>query len=266
MCPSFLNFLSYNILHFQAVGPPNSPIKKYLMQSYYNRYTNLHDSDFERFMYQEVTSGFCEVLPDNHNVELRLSVLKRNLIGEGSHRSVSTLMKFRTKQLKSLSKLLSYSCELIIIERLPSGIFADPFELQRLVQRGGKSYSPAFQFQRKKMGKKFIFLISGISPYFLKSVTLLIAVFSDIAVFGDTNLELPSFLSNCSAVEIHLDVDPNILLEPIDVNIELPLHARYQVRLLYLNANFLLSLPFMCVCGFICICRCLHVCICMYIY
>lgn len=56
-------------------------------------------------------------------------------------------------------------------------------------------------------------------------------MFSIIAVFGDTNLELPSFLSNRSAVEIHLDADPNTLLEPTDISIDLPLHARYQVRL-----------------------------------
>ena len=61
---------------------------------------------------------------------------------------------------------------------------------------------------------------------------LFTAVFSDIAVFGDTNLELPSFLSNRSAVEIHLVVDPNILQDPTDIKTELPLHARYQVRLL----------------------------------
>ncbi|KAK7360934.1 hypothetical protein VNO77_02952 [Canavalia gladiata] len=184
----------------QVVGSPNansnnrnakalSFTKKFLMQSYYERYMNLRDSDFEDFMSQEVTSGFCELLPDNHNFGLRLSDLKRKLIGEGSHRSVSTLIKFQTQQSKYLSELLSYSCEFIIIERLPSGVFSDPFELQHLVQRG---------------------------------------VFSDIAVFGDTNLELPSFLSNRSAVEIHYDVDPNILLEPTDINIELPLHARYQ--------------------------------------
>jgi phosphatidylinositol glycan class X len=43
-----------------------------------------------------------------------------------------------------LSELLSYSCELIVIERLPSGVFADPFELQHLAQRGGKYSKPAF--------------------------------------------------------------------------------------------------------------------------
>ncbi|KAK7294973.1 hypothetical protein RJT34_17874 [Clitoria ternatea] len=166
-----------------------SPNKKFLMQSYYDKYTNLHDSDFEISMSQEVTSGLCEGLLDNHNLGLRFSDLKRNLIGEGSHRCVSTLIKLQTQQSKSMSELSSHSCEFIIIERLPSGVFADPFELQRLVERG---------------------------------------VFSDIAVFGDTNLELPSFLSNRSAVEIHLDVDPNMFLEPTDIRIELPLHARYQ--------------------------------------
>ncbi|MCI05929.1 phosphatidylinositol-glycan biosynthesis class X protein-like, partial [Trifolium medium] len=112
-----------------------SPMKQYLMQSYYDRYTSLHDSDFENFMSQEVTSGLC---PENHNSVLRLSVLRRNLVGEGSHRRVSTLIKLQTQQLKSSSELLSYSCELIVIERLPSGVFADPFELQHLAQRGGK--------------------------------------------------------------------------------------------------------------------------------
>ncbi|CAJ1973095.1 unnamed protein product [Sphenostylis stenocarpa] len=161
-----------------------SPINNFFMQSYYDRYKNLHDSDYENFLSQEVSSGLCE--PDNLDFVLRLSDLKRNLTGEGSHRTVSTSIKF---QIKSLSELLSYSCEFIIIERLPSGVFADPFELQHLVQRG---------------------------------------VFSDIAVFGDTNLELPSFMSNRSAVEIHLVVDPNVLQRPTDLNIELPLHARYQ--------------------------------------
>ncbi|CAI8619232.1 unnamed protein product [Vicia faba] len=151
--------------------------------SYYDRHTSLHDSDYENFMSQEIESGLCQVLPENHNSSLRWSVIRRHLVGEGSHRRVSTLIKLQTQQ------LLSCSCELILIERLPSGVFADPFELQSLAQRG---------------------------------------VYDDIAVFGDTNLELPSFLSNRSAVEIHLQVDLNTLLQPTDISIELPLHARYQ--------------------------------------
>lgn len=93
-----------------------------------------------------------------------------------------------------------------------------------------------FSIKQKKNG------IKG-SIFSLFSNVLLITVFNSIAVFGDTNLELPSFLSNRSAVEIHLDVDPNALLEPIDISIELPLHARYQVRQLWfkfsLNAIFI---------------------------
>ncbi|KAM1677419.1 hypothetical protein ACFX13_038332 [Malus domestica] len=51
-----------------------------------------------------------------------------------------------------------------------------------------------------------------------------------IAVFGDANLELPSFLSNHSAVEIHMDIGHNFLLrydKECNINVELPLHARY---------------------------------------
>jgi len=124
------------------------------MQFYYDTYTNLHDSDFENFVSQKVTSELCEVLPDKHDLVWRLSDLKRNLTGEGSHRSVSTLIKFQSQQLKSLSELLSYSCEFIIIERLPSGVFADPFELQHLVQRGGKYSTPALHIYREKCKKR----------------------------------------------------------------------------------------------------------------
>jgi len=120
-----------------------SPVDEFLMQLYYDRYTDLQDSDFENFVSQKVTSGLCEVLPENRDVVWRLSDLKRNLTGEGSHRSLSTLIKFQSQQLKSLSELLSYSCEFIIIERLPSGVFADPFELQHLVERGGNYSTPA---------------------------------------------------------------------------------------------------------------------------
>jgi len=69
---------------------------------------------------------------------LIISCQNKSLVGEGSHRRMSTLIKLQTQQLKSLSELLSYSCEFIFIERFPSGVFADPFELQHLVQCGGK--------------------------------------------------------------------------------------------------------------------------------
>lgn len=46
-------------------------------------------------------------------------------------------------------------------------------------------------------------------------------------------MELPSFLSNRSVVEVHMDVGPNLLIahkNGPDINIALPLHARYPVR------------------------------------
>jgi hypothetical protein len=62
------------------------------------------------------------------------------------------------------------------------------------------------------------------------------AVFTDVAVFGDTNLELPSVLSNQSAVEIHMNVAPTSLLghiSELEISADLPLHARYPVSELF---------------------------------
>lgn len=56
-----------------------------------------------------------------------------------------------------------------------------------------------------------------------------LAVFVDVAVFGDTNLELPTALSNRSSVEIHFDLRL-IISTDCNLEIDLPLHARYPVR------------------------------------
>ena len=56
--------------------------------------------------------------------------LHRNLIGEGSHRRLSSSVRLEIQ-------VSAQSCQAIVIERLPSGVFADPFELQHLVQRKG---------------------------------------------------------------------------------------------------------------------------------
>ena len=57
-------------------------------------------------------------------------------------------------------------------------------------------------------------------------------MFTDAAVFGDTNLELPSFRSNQTVVEIHMSIDSIVPLRDEDeseVILKVPLHARYQV-------------------------------------
>ncbi|CAN6343977.1 unnamed protein product [Urochloa humidicola] len=112
--------------------------------------------------------------------------LHRQLVGEGSHRRLVYSMKFGVRQDAMINFLDGYDAHLVIIEKLPNGVFADPFELQHFVER---------------------------------------KVFLDVAVFGDTNLELPSALSNRSAVEIHFDLRPSTLSNSSLVH--LPLHARY---------------------------------------
>ncbi|XP_020086549.1 uncharacterized protein LOC109708971 [Ananas comosus] len=119
---------------------------------------------------------------------LGVSELQRKLVGEGSHRNLVSTLRFIDCSDAMPNFLNSYDCEAVIIERLPRGVFADPFELQHLVNR---------------------------------------RVFADVAVFGDTNLELPSALSNKSIVQIHMDLQHHNLLSNCEIVIELPLHARY---------------------------------------
>lgn len=160
------------------------------MESYFEKYDSLLEPNFQNFIVDELLFNTCKLLPDNLNHLLRVSVPWRHLIGEGSHRHISSTIRFHM-QPDSMSQLRAHFCKVIIIERLPTGVFADPFELQNLLKRG---------------------------------------VFTDVAVFGDTNLELPSVLSNQSAVEIHMNVAPTSLLghiSELEISADLPLHARY---------------------------------------
>ncbi|KAL5717615.1 hypothetical protein ACHQM5_010597 [Ranunculus cassubicifolius] len=155
--------------------------QRYLSKSYFEIHDRLVDSDFEYFLPHKNPLCSCDVFSHNSNFIPKLSVVQRRLIGEGSHRHLSTFIKFHNNADSTL-ELPAHSCQAVIIEKLPSGVFADPYELQHLVQRG---------------------------------------VFVDAGVFGDTNLELPSALSNRSVVEVHLDI------KGVEMNLDLPLHARY---------------------------------------
>ncbi|XVF52323.1 hypothetical protein PTKIN_Ptkin05aG0009300 [Pterospermum kingtungense] len=163
----------------------NSGAGEYIMKSYFDKYENLHDSNFEDFMAHELSSSLREVFPDNDNLDVRLSVVEHSLVGEGSHRRLSSSIRLQIEA-DSSPGLPTQFCEVIIIQRLPLGVFADPFELQHLHER---------------------------------------------KVFTDTNLELPSFWSNRSVVEIHMDAGSNTLSQQkngLEINIQLPLHTRYQ--------------------------------------
>ncbi|KAH6810232.1 hypothetical protein C2S51_023994 [Perilla frutescens var. frutescens] len=166
-------------------------IDEYISKGYFKKYDRLIEQEFDSFIANEIPLSLCRVLEEKNHVLPLLSSLHRNVIGEGSHRLLSSSLRLKLqRELKH--EVTARSCEVVIIEKLPSGVFADPFELQHLVQRG---------------------------------------VFTDAAVFGDTNLELPSFRSNQSVVEIHMSIASTLLLREediLEVKLEVPLHARYQ--------------------------------------
>lgn len=148
------------------------------------------------YMFESAMSGSPSKLHQDcgkqHISELEVIELQRMLIGSGAHRQLSSTMKFKYQQNYS-TELNHRFCEILMMERLPSGVFADPFELQRLVHRGGLS-----------------------AAY----------------VYGDTNLELPSQHSHQSIVEVHvaMNADSGPLSGNhfiFEHTVELPLHARY---------------------------------------
>ncbi|WOL18135.1 phosphatidylinositol-glycan biosynthesis class X protein [Canna indica] len=174
----------YHVLNSsQRVIGCSSCFQTYLASSYFLQHHVL--LDFQDYLAQEFgTSDFCKE-STSKVVKLGLSTLQRQLSGEGSHRRLISTLSFMN--LSESGSLLDQYCEAVVIERLPIGVFADPFELQHLVHR-----------------KAFI----------------------DAAVFGDTNLELPSALSNKSIAEIHLRIGHESPMKGSETIIELPLHAR----------------------------------------
>ncbi|KAJ0984746.1 hypothetical protein J5N97_003102 [Dioscorea zingiberensis] len=160
--------------------------QKYLTGYFYEKHGRQLDSDFLDLAQEVGSDELSGRLVKSLTNIFGFSELHRSLIGEGSHRRLVTSFKLNLKS-NELSWLNHHYCEIVFIERLPIGVFADPFELQHLVER---------------------------------------QVFQDVSVFGDTNLELPSALSNESIVEVHLNAH-HVLSRQSEITVELPLHARY---------------------------------------
>ncbi|XP_031099253.1 phosphatidylinositol-glycan biosynthesis class X protein-like [Ipomoea triloba] len=181
-----LVLISSTVSCLHEVAPSHN---KYITDSYFKEHNSLTDSKFEDYIAQGIAYGSCELL-EELKVGTNIISVHQKLIGEGSHRHLS--LSIRLESLLESKSGSQEFCEAIIIERLPSGVFADLFELQHLVQRG---------------------------------------VFTEAGVFGDTNLELPSFRSNRSLIEVHLDIGSKLSprhKDEVEFKIELPLHARYQ--------------------------------------
>ncbi|XP_076930795.1 uncharacterized protein LOC143595730 [Bidens hawaiensis] len=158
----------------------------YITEAYFQKHDTLIDRVFEDFILSELSHAFYH----KESFMPKLLVMQRRLVGEGSHRRLTSSVEIGF-QPEAISKLHSLSCEAVVIERLPSGVFADPFELQYLTERG---------------------------------------VFSGASAFGDTDLELPTVRANRSVAEVHVDLSPDSLSgnnKGWELNIEIPLHARY---------------------------------------
>lgn len=128
--------------HFLQVHAPY--LDNYVAKSYFSKHDNLIDSKFEDFIAHDILSSGCISLQGNVEFPPKLTFLHRKLIGEGSHRRLSSSLRLKMSS-ESFSRS-SKSFEVIIVERLPSGVFADPFELQHLVQRGGNFLSDSINF------------------------------------------------------------------------------------------------------------------------
>ncbi|KAK1374996.1 hypothetical protein POM88_031189 [Heracleum sosnowskyi] len=119
---------------------------RFITEPYFEIYDSLIHSDFQEFLAHEVPLDLCEVLQHKIDHTPRLSILQHHLIGEGSHRRLSTSVRFDINQ-ESVSELPDHCCEAIIIEKLPSGVFADPFELQDLLHRRGSKNEPEINIE-----------------------------------------------------------------------------------------------------------------------
>lgn len=113
---------------------------------------------------------------------LEVMEVERKLIGNGAHRELSSSITIRLEKSKA--------CHIVIVEKLPSGVFADMFELGGLVARGA---------------------------------------YIDAVIYGDHNLEMPSLHSSESIVVLHTSIDSNTphLEHLLQAKVLLPLHARY---------------------------------------
>lgn len=101
------------------------------------------NSDFEAFLAKEfmlpsTSSSSCKLIQHNNMSDVPgFSITYRNLSGDGSHRHLVTTVRLDVSS--ALYGHHTQFCKAVVIQRLPEGVFADPFELQHLVQRNGKT-------------------------------------------------------------------------------------------------------------------------------
>lgn len=137
--------------------------------------------------------------PSEHYEGLEVMEVERKLIGNGAHRELSSSITIRVEKSKA--------CNMVIVEKLPSGVFADMFELGGLVARGA---------------------------------------YVDAVIYGDHNLEMPSLHSSESIVVLHTSIDSNVshLEHLLQAKVLLPLHARYPPLSFESHVSVNFSIPY----------------------
>ncbi|CAL1528821.1 unnamed protein product [Lymnaea stagnalis] len=113
--------------------------------------------------------------------------MDRSLIGQGFHRDLNTYIVL-DKDLRGL--YTSPECSLLLIETLPAGVYADPFQLSSMVPFGGPK----------------------------------------IRLDGAVNIEAAEFMSKSHELYIFVNVNlyaVDTMTEQTVINISFPIHARY---------------------------------------
>lgn len=122
-----------------------------------------------------------------------LQDLERTLVGNGAHRTLQSVVTVALHSGHTIESQQPH-CYLRILERLPTGVFADQYELQGLRRRG---------------------------------------VVKEAFVYGDKNLERPALLSGQSIVDVHVTLLKEQSKQSSQVplllqaKVSVPLHARY---------------------------------------
>ncbi|CAK9219279.1 unnamed protein product [Sphagnum troendelagicum] len=122
-----------------------------------------------------------------------LQDVERILVGNGAHRTLQSVVTVALHSGRTIESQQPH-CYLRILERLPTGVFADQYELQGLRRRG---------------------------------------VVKEAFVYGDKNLEQPALLSAQSIVDVHVTLLKEQSKQSSQVplllqaKVSVPLHARY---------------------------------------
>lgn len=114
--------------------------QRYLLSSLFEENQTVCSAEIKTLLSQKFgLDDSCKRLPHSKSSMPLLSAMWRHLDGDGSHRRLISSMRFEFPP-DGARELDAYYCEIVQIESLPTGVFADSFELHRLVHNGGNYF------------------------------------------------------------------------------------------------------------------------------